>query len=460
MFLGVCDQMLRPQCTCSVCGDPVLSFKGTCGVCGEPVFLHHTRTKDTAGQYVHGSCAPAAGLAPPPPPSAVSPVAPMQTGKPAQYFASLDTLADAPPAGTNSHPKHTLGLRFNPSGGRVLLGAIPGSYADVGLKLMAGDAVVSVEGVDVTDQTVLPTLKMTQDVVGAQVKIEVERKGGGGVERMVLIRQTADRVAQCDKICKALGNLGARVGMDPAFQSLSKDVLALIVSISHDDAAIAERLCSVIESMQVQAAQASEASEEVVRGKTAEAEAARSELLETKAEVDRLQKAAVAKDRELTALLASKAELDQLQKAAVSRDSEVNALRAEVESLKSTCAAAVQDKDSIEKIGRENTKILTDELDALKAELSRVNRETRDDTTMVSQTPAGVGSAQEPQAQAPLSAAAGTTVAETVKPASSAEPTPTSLTGDKPSPVDGSGHVEADVQDTIIAQKKKKKSKK
>ena len=336
-----------------------------------------------------------------------------------------------------------------------MLGAIPGSYADVGLKLMGGDAVVSVEGVDVTDQTVLPTLKMTQDVVGAQVKIEVERKGGGGVERMVLIRQTADRVAHCDKICKALGNLGARVGRDPAFQSLSKDVLALIVSISHDDAAIAERLCSVIESMQVQAAQASEASEEVVRGKTAEAEAARSELLETKAEVDRLQKAAAAKDRELTALLASKAELDQLQKAAVSRDSEVTALRAEVESLKSTCAAAVQDKDCIEKSGRENTKILTDELDALKAELSRVNRETRDDKTMASQTPADMGSAQ-----APLSAAAGTTNAETVKPASSAEPTPASVTGDKPSPADDSGPVEGDVHDTIIAQKKKKKSKK
>merc|ERR1712216_217308 len=142
-----------------------------------------------------------------------------------------------------------------------------------------------------------------------------------------------------------------------------------------------------------------------------------------------------------TALLASKAELDQLQKAAVSRDSEVTALRAEVESLKSTCAAAVQDKDSIEKIGRENTKILTDELDALKAELSRVNRETRDDTTMVS-------------------AAAGTTVAETVNPASSAEPTPTSLTGDKPSPVDGSEHVEADVQDNHCAKEEKKKSKK
>ena len=40
--------------------------KGVCAVCSKPVFATHARTKNSRGQYVHGECAHAAGLAPSP----------------------------------------------------------------------------------------------------------------------------------------------------------------------------------------------------------------------------------------------------------------------------------------------------------------------------------------------------------------------------------------------------------
>ena len=42
-------------------------FKGVCAVCNQAVTVQQTRTKNAQGQYVHGTCAPVAGLAPPPP---------------------------------------------------------------------------------------------------------------------------------------------------------------------------------------------------------------------------------------------------------------------------------------------------------------------------------------------------------------------------------------------------------
>ena len=148
------------------------------------------------------------------------------------------------PSGFFSRLLHPLARAFLKH--RIVSGVIPGGYPSAALasNIAVNDVITAVDGVSVTDDTLITQLKKARDAIGSKVKLQLDRNGTK--HEVVLIRQRHSHVAQMEKITKLLSEVAAMTQGSPAVESLvralKQELDELVFMTAEDEAAVAEKI--------------------------------------------------------------------------------------------------------------------------------------------------------------------------------------------------------------------------
>jgi len=129
---------------------------------------------------------------------------------------------------------------------RIVSGVIPGGYPSAALasNIAINDIITAVDGVSVTDDTLISQLKRARDAIGSKVKLRLDRNGTK--HEVVLIRQRHSHVAQMEKITKLLSEVAVMTQGSPAVESLvrtlKQELDELVSMTAEGEAAVAEKI--------------------------------------------------------------------------------------------------------------------------------------------------------------------------------------------------------------------------
>jgi hypothetical protein len=148
------------------------------------------------------------------------------------------------PSGLSSRLLHPLARAFLKH--RIVSGVIPGGYPSAALvsNIAVNDVITAVDGVSVTDDTLITQLKKARDAIGSKVKLQLDRNGTK--HEVVLIRQRHSHVAQMEKITKLLSEVATMTQGSPAVESLvralKQELDELVFMTAEGEAAVAEKI--------------------------------------------------------------------------------------------------------------------------------------------------------------------------------------------------------------------------
>jgi len=125
-------------------------------------------------------------------------------------------------------------------------GVIPGGYPNAALasNIAVNDVIMAVDGVSVTDESLMTQIKKARDAIGGKVKLQLDRNGMK--HEIVLIRQRHTHVAQMEKIIKLLSEAREMAKGSPALENalraVNQELFGLVSMTAEGEAAVADKI--------------------------------------------------------------------------------------------------------------------------------------------------------------------------------------------------------------------------